>query len=212
MARGRGHSPILVLVLLVFAVIAAFVAMCGLSVSRIQDHMNKADADYTAFNTAFEANNYDEAMASLESLCAEWQAVDAEMSGWYWQAARYVPVLGEDVGSMQSMASIARRLSNEGALPVAKDAKALLDGWDGTVSLDVLSQKATQIGQFLQTLDASRSTVSQCNHEAQALPQAHLSFVNVCREQIVEQASQINEAFEQLDMLLDFSNMVGLTG
>jgi len=212
MARGRGHSPLLFLLLLIVVVLAVFGVMCGLSVSRIQDHMNKADADYQSFNSELEAGQYDEAMASLEGLSSEWKAVDTEMSAWYWQAARYVPVLGEDVGSMQSMASIAKRLANDGVLPVATDAKGIFDGLDGTITLDVLTQKATQIGQFIKTLDTCRGVVSQCNHEAQALPEGHLGFVNDCRKQIVDQASQIDEAYESIDALLDLANLAGLTG
>ena len=113
---------------------------------------------------------------------------------------------------MQSMASIAQRLSNEGALPVATKAKGLLDGLDGTLTIDVLTQEASQLAQFIQTVGTCRSVVSQCNHEAQALPEGHLGFVNDCRTKIMDQASQLDEAFAQLDVFLDLASLAGLTG
>ena len=202
MARSKGPRIALLIVLALVVAIGVTGVALAMSTSSI---MGKMDQIQTASDRLqAEASSFDlEASATtIEEISSLWNDVEQETNAWQWQVARWVPVFGEDVSSLQSAAGIAKRLSGEAVSPVVEQLRELGGGFDGDI-FSIISSKITQLGDLVAVLSDARIVVSECRTDADALPTAHLTQVNEVIETLKQEVGSIDDTLGIFDALSD---------
>ena len=202
MGRKRGPKVVLWIVAALLVAVGVLGVSLALSTSSIMGKMDQIQEASERLDTEMGDFDFTAVASRIEEISSLWGDVADETSEWQWQVARSIPVLGEDVTSLQSAASIADRLSNEAVAPVTAQLKVLSEGFDTDV-FSIIDNKISQLGDLIAVFSEARAVVSECRTEADALPQAHLTQVNEVVKTLKEEVDSIDDVLGIFDTLAE---------
>ncbi len=196
--RGNGKK-IGAAVAIVLAVILCATAVCGALLYRdargimdkTQGLMAQADTIKEAISSS-DSTTLSEATASIATQVSEMhQTTDGPL----WQAASFIPVIGQDIQSARTVMSEMDSLCQSALIPGVDALTTLQQGSlfvDGAINIDLVSQLLTSLQDITPSVQASAQTI-------EALPQAHIP-------QLEEALGKVRGIMGQADDLLTKAN------
>lgn len=143
-----------------------------------------------------DAETLDSSVGTVQENMA---AINAEVHTPLWTLASFVPVVGEDVRSVQALGDAGSALVNDALVPVAKAVSGtglsdLLQ--DGVVNVELVRTIADSVSGALPTIQSSIETIS-------SLPEPHIPQLKEVLAKVQEPLSSASGFVEQLGPMLE---------
>ena len=132
--------------------------------------------------------------ASVGAVQEKMAAINAEVHTPLWTLASYVPVVGEDVRSVQVLGEAGSALVNDALVPVARSLSgAGLDTLlqEGVVNVDLVRSIADVVSSAIPTIQSSVETII-------ALPEAHIPQLREVLSQVKEPLASASDLVDQI--------------
>lgn len=136
--------------------------------------------------------------ASVGTVQEKMAAINAEVHTPVWTLASYVPVVGEDVRSVQALGEAGSALVNDALVPVAGIlAGAGLDTLlnDGVVNVDLIRSISDAVSGAIPTIKSSVETIA-------SLPEAHIPQLRDVLSQVQEPLASVSGLVDQIEPVL----------
>ena len=136
--------------------------------------------------------------ASVGTVQEKMAAINAEVHTPLWTLASYVPVVGEDVRSVQKLGEAGSALVDDALVPVAGSlAGAGLDTLlqDGVVNVDLIRSIADAVSGAIPTIQSSVETIT-------SLPEAHIPQLREVLSQVQEPLASASSLIDQIEPVL----------
>lgn len=136
--------------------------------------------------------------ATVGTVQEKMAAVNAEVHTPIWTLASYIPVVGEDVRSVQALGEAGSALVNDALVPVASSLSgAGLDTLlqDGVVNVDLIRSIADAVSGAIPTIQSSVETIS-------SLPEAHIPQLREILSKVQEPLDSASGLVDQIEPVL----------
>lgn len=146
---------------------------------------------------------------SLNAIVSNVNDINAEVSSPLWTAATLIPVIGEDVRSVQTLGTVASDLVNDALVPVATSLSgtglsSLLQ--DGSVNVELIRTVSSSVSDAIPVIQSSVDTIS-------SLPEAHIPQLRDVLEQVQGPVSEAQGLVDQIEPILNLlPQMLGADG
>lgn len=146
---------------------------------------------------------------SVNVIVSNTDTISSEVSSPLWTAASFIPVVGEDVRSVQTLGAVASDLVHDALVPITTDLSGtslsdLLQ--DGRVDVDLIRTVSSSLGDALPVIQRSVDTIA-------ALPEAHIPQLRDVLGQIQGPISEAQGTIGQVKPILDLlPQMLGADG
>lgn len=146
---------------------------------------------------------------SLNAIVSNVNDINAEVSSPLWTAATLIPVIGEDVRSVQTLGTVASDLVNDALVPVATSLSgtglsSLLQ--DGSVNVELIRTVSSSVSDAIPVIQNSVDTIS-------SLPEAHIPQLRDVLEQVQGPVSEAQGLVDQIEPILNLlPQMLGADG
>lgn len=208
--RGRTVGIVVGIVLAVLLVAGGTMGvMLYRSAMSVKDDASQIMAQASTLSDSLE--NGDEAglSSSVGTIVERTNAIRHEVNTALWNAATLVPVVGEDVRSVQRLANAASSLVNDALVPVT-------DSISGMKLSELFEDGAINVGIIQAVSDSLREAtpvIQQAASEISSLPEAHIPQLRSVLEQVQGPISQAQGLIDQLQPVLDLlPQMLGANG
>lgn len=147
--------------------------------------------------------------SSLDSIVSNTDVISAEVSSPLWTAASFIPVVGEDVRSVQTLGEVASDLVHNALAPVASSLSGtslsnLLQ--DGTVNVELIRTLSSSLGDAMPVIQSSIDTIS-------SLPEAHIPQLQEVLDQVQGPVNEAKDMVGQIEPILNLlPQMLGADG
>ena len=126
-----------------------------------------------------------------------------------WKLAANLPVVGEDVRSVQTLGAASSALVNDALVPIAQSVsgKKLSDIMhDGSFDVETISSVVAAVDQATPTIEGTLDTID-------SLPEAHIPQLASAIEKVKTQTTQVRDALAKAKPILDvLPQMLGANG
>ncbi|WP_158096087.1 DUF4012 domain-containing protein [Olsenella sp. An188] len=197
----------------VLAVLLVAVGTCGVFLYRsAMSVKNSASVIMAQASTLKDSlKNGDESglTTSLNAIVSNVNDINAEVSSPLWTAATLIPVIGEDVRSVQTLGTVASDLVNDALVPVATSLSgtglsSLLQ--DGSVNVELIRTVSSSVSDAIPVIQSSVDTIS-------SLPEAHIPQLRDVLEQVQGPVSEAQGLVGQIEPILNLlPQMLGADG
>ncbi len=204
----RRHGFIKTLLSLVLVVLLVELGFCGWSGFQIKNKSEALNASFSSYEAQLENEDYEGALSSLRQAAASAQEINQELSGWQWQVAAKVPVLGDDVSCAQQAAGIGDALAAQALLPVLQEAENLFSEATSSDLLGAIAEKVEQTDSLMNAITSARTVVSSCREKVQTLPTSHFDELNKAVAELRQVITQADDNFNELSDAIDVANSV----
>ena len=147
--------------------------------------------------------------SAVDTIVSETDAINGELSKPVWSMASLIPVIGEDVRSVQTLGSVASDLVNEALVPIADDLAGLQLSslfQDGVVNVSLIQEISSSIDDALPVIESSVDTIS-------SLPEAHIPQLREILDRVQGPMKEAGGLLEQIQPALDLlPQMLGADG
>ena len=153
----------------------------------------------------------DEAALSnaVSTIVSETDTIQREVSAPLWTVASFIPVIGEDVRSVQTLGTVASDLVNEALVPITDDlAGVQLSSLfqDGVVNVGLIQEVSGSLGDALPVIQSSVDAIS-------ARPEAHIPQLREVLDRVQGPVSEAGGVIEQVKPMIDLlPQMLGADG
>lgn len=213
---GSRHHTILAVVLGIVAalvVIAMAAGILGLAVyqsyQRIQGQADQAMSVVGSFKESLTSGDAEGLTSSAEAISDAVHAVDNELDGLCWQVAEIIPVIGQDVSSVQTIVDVLVDLVDNAMGPVVESVKGIQLSElmiHGTINVSLIRQLSDTVQLVVPVLTHSADTVS-------ALPEAHVEQLGSVLNQVTDGIVQAGDLATQVSEVLPYlPQMLGADG
>lgn len=136
--------------------------------------------------------------ASVGTVQENMAAINAEVHSPLWTLASFLPVVGEDVRSVQSLGEAGEALVNDALVPVASTVSGtglsdLLK--DGVVNVDLIRSVSDAVSGAIPTIQSSVETIS-------SLPEAHIPQLRDVLSRVQEPVASASGLIDQIEPVL----------
>lgn len=212
--NGRRHHSHVGLV--IGLVIVAIVAVCGACAFQLyrsaMTAMGHAEDMVTELSTLKEAVKSGDTEAlnnSVNTIVEDSDALNVEVTSPLWKLAANLPVVGEDVRSVQTLGAASSALVNDALVPIAQSVsgKKLSDIMhDGSFDVETISSVVAAVDQATPTIEGTLDTID-------SLPEAHIPQLASAIEKVKTQTTQVRDALAKAKPILDvLPQMLGANG
>lgn len=210
MSRGKKVGIVVGIVLAVLLVVGG---TCGVllynSVTSIraqaQEIMDQVDPLKEALKSG-DAAAIDSSVGTVQERMA---AINAEVHGPLWTLASWLPVVGEDVRSVQSLGDAGQALVDEALVPIANDVAGTgLSGLfkDGVVNVGLIQTVSETLDSSLPTIESSLDTIA-------SLPEANIPQLAEILGRVQGPVKEAQGLIDQVRPVLDvLPQMLGADG
>ena len=210
MSRGKKVGIVVGIVLAVLLVVGG---TCGVllynSVTSIraqaQEIMDQVDPLKEALKSG-DAAAIDSSVGTVQERMA---AINAEVHGPLWTLASWLPVVGEDVRSVQSLGDAGQALVDEALVPIANDVAGTgLSGLfkDGVVNVGLIQTVSETLDSSLPTIESSLDTIA-------SLPEANIPQLAEILGRVQGPVKEAQGLIDQVQPVLDvLPQMLGADG
>lgn len=208
--RGRTAGIVVGVILAVLLIVGG---TCGFFLYRsamtVKDSASAIMAQAATLKDSLK--NGDEAglNGSVNIIVSNTDTISQEVSSPLWTAASLVPVVGEDVRSVQTLGTVASDLVHSALVPITTDLSgtslsSLLQ--DGRVNVDLIKTVSSSLGDALPVIQESIDTIA-------ALPEAHIPQLRDVLNQVQGPISEAQGMIGQVKPILDLlPQMLGADG
>lgn len=136
--------------------------------------------------------------ASVGTVQENMAAINAEVHSPLWTLASFLPVVGDDVRSVQSLGEAGEALVNDALVPVASTVSGtglsdLLQ--DGVVNVDLIRSVSDAVSGAIPTIQSSVETIS-------SLPEAHIPQLRDVLSRVQEPVASASGLIDQIEPVL----------
>lgn len=215
---GKGGGPsrgkkVGIVVAIVLAVLLVIGGTCGFLLYRsamtvkaqAQELMDQADPLKEALKNGDE-EALDEAVGTVQERMA---SINAEVHSPLWNLASVLPVVGEDIQSVQKLGDAGAALVDDALVPIADSVSGtgLSDLMqDGTINVELIQTISDAVSSSLPTIEESVDTIAN-------LPEAHIPQLAEVLEKVQGPVSEAQELVGQAKPILEvLPQMLGADG
>lgn len=209
---GRGKK-VGIVVAIVLAVLLVVGGTCGILLYRsamtvkaqAQELMDQADPLKEALKNG-DAEALDEAVGTVQERMA---SINAEVHSPLWNLASMLPVVGEDIRSVQKLGDAGAALVDDALVPIADSVSGtgLSDLMqDGTINVELIQTISDAVSSSLPTIEESVDTIAN-------LPEAHIPQLAEVLDKVQGPVSEAQELVGQAEPILEvLPQMLGADG
>lgn len=212
--NGRRHhshvGPVIGLV------IVAIVAVCGAcafqlyrSAMTAKGHAEDLVTELSTLKEAVKSGDTEALNNSVNTIVEDSDALNVEVTSPLWKLAANLPVVGEDVRSVQTLGAASSALVNDALVPIAQSVsgKKLSDIMhDGSFDVETISSVVAAVDQATPTIEGTLDTID-------SLPEAHIPQLASAIEKVKTQTTQVRDALAKAKPILDvLPQMLGANG
>lgn len=209
---GRGKK-VGIVVAIVLAVLLVMGGTCGFLLYRsamtvkaqAQELMDQADPLKEALKNG-DAEALDEAVGTVQERMA---SINAEVHSPLWNLASVLPVVGEDIQSVQKLGDAGAALVDDALVPIADSVSGtgLSDLMqDGTINVELIQTISDAVSSSLPTIEESVDTIAN-------LPEAHIPQLAEVLDKVQGPVSEAQELVGQAKPFLELlPQMLGADG
>ena len=209
---GRGKK-VGIVVAIVLAVLLVVGGTCGFLLYRsamtvkaqAQELMDQADPLKEALKNG-DAEALDEAVGTVQERMA---SINAEVHSPLWNLASVLPVVGEDIQSVQKLGDAGAALVDDALVPIADSVSGtgLSDLMqDGTINVELIQTISDAVSSSLPTIEESVDTIAN-------LPEAHIPQLAEVLDKVQGPVSEAQELVGQAKPILEvLPQMLGADG
>ena len=192
---------------IVFAVVLAVLLVAGgtsafllyRSAMTVRAQASEIMAQVDPMKEALKSGDAETLDSSVGTVQENMAAINAEVHTPLWTLASFLPVVGEDVRSVQALGDAGSALVNDALVPVSKavsgtDLSDLLQ--DGVVNVELVRTIADSVSGALPTIQSSIETIS-------SLPEPHIPQLKEVLGKVQEPLSSASGLVEQLGPMLE---------
>jgi len=212
--NGRRHHSHVGLV--IGLVIVAIVAVCGAcafqlyrSAMTAKGHAEDMVTELSTLKEAVKSGDTDALNNSVNTIVEDSDALNVEVTSPLWKLAANLPVVGEDVRSVQTLGAASSTLVNDALVPIAQSVsgKKLSDIMhDGSFDVETISSVVAAVDQATPTIEGTLDTID-------SLPEAHIPQLASAIEKVKTQTTQVRDALAKAKPILDvLPQMLGANG
>lgn len=205
----KGKKPVSAIKIILAILLVALLAWggtLGCSAFKAKDAAVAVIQELSAAKKAVAAKDYDAALAVVDDMTANAAVLNKEVSGPQWAIATFIPVLGDDVKAVRTLAGVLDELSTEVLTPVAEvvkdhpiDQMLTSDGVDGE-----------GVAQLCEVVGKTSTLMQEASNKLQKLPPLHIDKLKTRIEPMVEMFDEVNGLYQ---LVSDYAPVVrGLMG
>jgi hypothetical protein len=202
--------------LVIGLVIVAIVAVCGAcgfwlyrSAMTAKGHAEDMVTELSTLKEAVKSGDTDALNNSVNTIVEDSDALNVEVTSPLWKLAANLPVVGEDVRSVQTLGAASSALVNDALVPIAQSVsgKKLSDIMhDGSFDVETISSVVAAVDQATPTIEGTLDTID-------SLPEAHIPQLASAIEKVKTQTTQVRDALAKAKPILDvLPQMLGANG
>ena len=210
---GRSGRTAGIVIGVVLAVLLVAVGTCGVFLYRsamsVKDSASVIMAQASTLKDSLKNGDESGLTTSLNAIVSNVNDINAEVSSPLWTAATLIPVIGEDVRSVQTLGTVASDLVNDALVPVATSLSgtglsSLLQ--DGSVNVELIRTVSSSVSDAIPVIQSSVDTIS-------SLPEAHIPQLRDVLEQVQGPVSEAQGLVGQIEPILNLlPQMLGADG
>lgn len=210
---GRSGRTVGIVIGVVLAVLLVAVGTCGVFLYRsamsVKDSASVIMAQASTLKDSLKNGDESGLTTSLNAIVSNVNDINAEVSSPLWTAATLIPVIGEDVRSVQTLGTVASDLVNDALVPVATSLSgtglsSLLQ--DGSVNVELIRTVSSSVSDAIPVIQSSVDTIS-------SLPEAHIPQLRDVLEQVQGPVSEAQGLVGQIEPILNLlPQMLGADG
>lgn len=212
-ARRHRRRVIITTVVCVIVALAAVVGITGFLFYRsarvvaqqAQDVVTEADEFQSALMSGDSGSLQSSAASIASTTSSMWQETESPV----WNAVEILPVVGEDVSRVRTLASVAQDLSSNALTPLASSMAGISMGTlfaNGQINVSELSQLCSAIEQV-------QPAISDAAERVDSLGTANLAQVNEPLQKVRDELDGLNSAAEGLSKVApSLPSMLGANG
>ena len=212
--NGRRHHSHVGLVIAL--VIVAIVAVCGAcafqlyrSAMTAKGHAEDMVTELSTLKEAVKSGDTEALNNSVNTIVEDSDALNVEVTSPLWKLAANLPVVGEDVRSVQTLGAASSALVNDALVPIAQSVsgKKLSDIMhDGSFDVETISSVVAAVDQATPTIEGTLDTID-------SLPEAHIPQLASAIEKVKTQTTQVRDTLAKAKPMLDvLPQMLGANG
>ena len=209
----RHHSHVGLVIGLVIVAIVAVCGACGFRLYRsamtAKGHAEDMVTELSTLKEAVKSGDTDALNNSVNTIVEDSDALNVEVTSPLWKLAANLPVVGEDVRSVQTLGAASSALVNDALVPIAQSVsgKKLSDIMhDGSFDVETISSVVAAVDQATPTIEGTLDTID-------SLPEAHIPQLASAIEKVKTQTTQVRDALAKAKPILDvLPQMLGANG
>lgn len=208
--RGRTVAVVIgVIVALVLVVGGTVGFMFYRSAMGVRAEASELMAQASTLKESLKSGDAEALASSVQTISEKAAYIDAEVHTPLWGVVSAVPVIGEDVRSLQTLGSVATDLVDNALVPIANSVSGMSLSEifsDGTVNIDLVTAVSESFTSAAPVIQRSMETIS-------SLPEAHIPQVREVLERIQEPVAQVDDLVDSvLPLLQQLPEMLGADG
>lgn len=204
--RGRGDChpgrvvPVVIASILAVVVIAggAYGFMLYRSVMTVKDSAQEIMSQASGLKEALKSGEEGAISDTVYSIVTNTNTIESEVSSPLWTAATFLPVVGEDVKSVQTLGTVAHDLVYDALVPISDSLSGSgLSGLfqDGAVNVELVKSISSSVSEAAPVVRRSLETIS-------ALPEAHIPQIAEILDRVKDSSGQVEGLLDEIEPLL----------
>lgn len=210
--RHRGRVVAIVVAVVVAVVLVAagtFGALLYRSAMTVRDRASSVIAQASTLEEALESDDEEALSSVVDTIVAHVDVINDEVSTPLWDVATLVPVVGEDIRSVQTLGSAAYTLVNEALVPIADSVSGVSLSnliQDGAINVDLVRTLSDSVEGAIPVVRSSVETIT-------SLPEAHIPQLQEVLSEVQEPLGELQSALDLVEPVLDvLPQMLGADG
>lgn len=209
----RHHSRVGLVIALVIVAVVAVCGACAFQLYRsamtAKGHAEDMVTELSTLKEAVKSGDTEALNNSVNTIVEDSDALNVEVTSPLWKLAANLPVVGEDVRSVQTLGAASSALVNDALVPIAQSVsgKKLSDIMhDGSFDVETISSVVAAVDQATPTIEGTLDTID-------SLPEAHIPQLASAIEKVKAQTTQVRDTLAKAKPMLDvLPQMLGANG
>lgn len=220
-AARRGHGgganhPGRVVGIVIGAVLAVVLVAGGTfgvlmyrSAMSVKAEASELMAQASVLKDSLKDGDADALSSSVDTIVEKAAHINAEVHTPLWEVAGVIPVVGEDVRSVQTLGEVASDLVNDALVPIARSVSGMKLSeiiQDGSINVDMIQALSSSVNDALPVIQSSVQTITE-------LPEAHIPQLKSVLDSVQGPLGEAEGLIDQLKPILDvMPQMLGADG
>ena len=210
--RHTGRTVAIVLGIIVALVLVAGATtgvMLYNSAMTVKAEASELMAQASSLKDSLKNGDSDGLASSVDTIVEKTALINAEVHTPLWDVAALIPVVGEDIRSVQTLGRVATELVNEALVPVSSSLSGMKLSdiiQDGSINVGLIQALSSSLDGAMPVIEASIDTIAE-------LPEAHVPQVAEVLGSVQEPVREARGMIENIKPILDvLPQMLGANG
>lgn len=204
-------------VAIVIGIIVALVLVAGAttgvmlynSAMTVKAEASELMAQAASLKDSLKNGDSDGLASSVDTIVEKTALINAEVHTPLWDVAALIPVVGEDIKSVQTLGRVATELVNEALVPVSSSLSGMKLSdiiQDGSINVGLIQALSSSLDGAMPVIEASIDTIAE-------LPEAHVPQIAEVLGSVQEPVREARGMIENIKPILDvLPQMLGANG